>query len=492
MTAIESVYEEAVSDTTFTAVTTTGIYCRPGCGGRPRADHTVPFPLAAAAEAAGFRACLRCRPYRSSDLAGWLTAPELVCRAVQLIVDGAMDEASEDELAARVGVSGRHLRRLFLDHVGATPDQVARSRRAHFARRLLDDTELPIGDVAFAAGFGSVRQMNRVMRDIFRAAPKELRARRRRADRLVADGGLVLRLPFQPPLAWHTMLAFLAPRAIPGVEAVEDETYRRTIVVDGGPGVVEAWPGGDDHLLLRVHLPVWDGLIHIVQRTRRLFDLDADPAEITAALGRDRRIRSLLRETPGVRVPGAWDPFESGVRAILGQQVSVTAATTIAGRVVEKYGRAVPGLEAMGLTHCFPDPNMLATADLGDVGLTGARAAAVRAFAAAVAAGRLNLDRSMPLDRLVGGLTALPGVGDWTAQYLALRLGERDAFPCSDLGLRRALARNGSMPAAREVESKAEPWRPWRGYAAMLLWTAAATRPDPTSHDGHAMVQSTS
>ena len=240
--------------TSYSAVVTTGIYCRPGCGAKPLAENVRTFELAASAEAAGFRACLRCRPYRTAGpvVAG---APELVCRAVQLIIDGALDAGTETSLGARLAVSPRHLRRVFTGQLGVTPDQLARSRRAHFARRLLDDTDLTVADVAFASGFASIRQFNRQMREVFRASPSELRDRRRRADRLAADGGLTMRLPFEPPFDWDAMVAFFAGRAVPGVEAVSGRVYRRTISLDGAPGVLEVHPGGADHLLLRAHLP---------------------------------------------------------------------------------------------------------------------------------------------------------------------------------------------------------------------------------------------
>jgi AraC family transcriptional regulator of adaptative response / DNA-3-methyladenine glycosylase II len=456
----------------LSAVLTTGIYCRPGCSARPRPEHVVTYGTPAAAEAAGFRACLRCRPYRAAGMPRWLDGPELVCRAVQLVLGGALDEAGEDALAARLGVSARHLRRLFDAHVGATPDQLARSRRAHFARRLLDDTDLPIAQVAFAAGFGSVRQMNRVMRDVFRASPQELRARRRRADRLVADGGLDLRLPYRPPLAYGAMLAFFAARATPGIECVDvaASTYRRTILVDGHPGVVEVRPGDEGHLVLRAHLPRWEGLIHLVERARRLFDLDADPAALAPVRRRDPLLRPLVGRVPGLRPAGCWDSFETGVRALLGQQVSVAAATTLAGRVVARWGTPVPGLGLLGLTHLFPPADVLAEADLAAVGMPVRRAEAIRGFAAAVAGGSLSLDPcDGGLEAFVERLCALAGVGPWTAQYLALRLGERDAFPAADLGLRRALG----VPAV-DVEPRAEAWRPWRAYAATYLWASLA------------------
>jgi len=449
----------------FTGVVTTGIYCRPGCSGAPLARNTRPYTSAAAAEAAGFRPCLRCRPDRE-PVPGWVDAPELVCRALRAIADGALDNATEDALAARLGVSGRHLRRLFDVHVGATPAEVARSRRAHFARRLLDDTDLPFANVGTAAGFNSVRQFNRVMKDVFRFTPQELRARRRAPDRLVTDGGLELRMPYRPPLAWRAMLTFLAPRAIPGVETIDLDAgvYRRVVELAAAPGVIEVWDEPERAALrLRVHLPAFDGLVHLLASVRRLFDLDADPTVIDTSLARDRTLRPLVRARRGIRVPGAIDPFEVSVRAILGQQVSVGAATKLAGRVVQRYGAAVPGIGALGLTHLFPDPATLAHADLGVVGLTRARAHAVNALAASVAAGDLELHRGRDLDHTLAELQALPGFGPWTAHYVAMRAcGERDAFPGSDLGLRRAL---GDDPSGR-----AETWRPWRAYAAIQIW----------------------
>lgn len=455
----------------FTGVVTTGIYCRPGCNGNPLPRNTRPYTSAAAAEAAGFRACLRCRPDRE-PVPGWVEAPELVCRALRAIADGALDVATEDALAQRLGVSARHLRRLFDVHVGATPAEAARSRRAHVARRLLDDTDLPLAQVATAAGFNSVRQFNRVMKDVFRFTPQELRARRRAPDRLVTDGGLALRMPYSPPLAWDSMLAFLAPRAIPGVEMidVEEGVYRRVVELDGAPGVIEAWNEPDRNALrLRVHLPTFDGLVHLLASVRRLFDLDADPVAIDTALARDRTLRPMVRARRGVRVPGAIDPFEVSVRAVLGQQISVAGATTLSGRLVSRFGTPVAGISAIGLTHLFPDPAVLAEADLTEVGLTRARARAVSGLAAAVASGDLELHRARDLDHTLAELQALPGFGPWTAHYVAMRAcGERDAFPASDLGLRRIL---GDDPGAR-----AEAWRPWRAYGAIQVWLGPVGR----------------
>jgi AraC family transcriptional regulator, regulatory protein of adaptative response / DNA-3-methyladenine glycosylase II len=454
----------------FSAVVTTGIYCRPGCPASPRPENVTTFPFAAAAEAAGYRACLRCRPYRSPQSLAW-NGPELVCRAVRLILDGALDGGTEAQLGARLGVSARHLRRLFTAHVGVTPDGLARSARTHFARRLLDDTDLTVAEIAFAAGFGSVRQLNRACRDVFRMSPRMLRARRRVADRLVADGGLQLRLPFHGPLDWERMAAYFAARAIPGVEHVEDDVYRRTIVVGGDPGVLELGPGGDDHLVLRAHLPHWEELIHIVERARRIPSLDLDLDEPAGQLAGDPIIGPLLREQPGLRVPGTWDPFETGVRAIIGQQVTVTGANTIAGRLVERLGTPVAGLRRLALTHTFPSPETLAEANLGGLGLTQARTDAIRSYARAVADDVIRLDGSMSLDRLVAAVTAIDGLGPWTAHYLALRLGEPDACPTGDRGLQRAAARHVRRSAAGFGEL-AERWRPWRALAAIHLWLA--------------------
>jgi AraC family transcriptional regulator, regulatory protein of adaptative response / DNA-3-methyladenine glycosylase II len=452
----------------FTGVVTTGIYCRPGCSGAPLARNTRPYTFAAAAEAAGFRPCLRCRPDRE-PAPGWVDAPELVCRALRAIADGALDGATEDALAARLGVSARHLRRLFDVHIGATPAEVARSRRAHFARRLLDDTDLPLAHVGTAAGFNSVRQFNRVMKDVFRYTPQELRARRRVPDRLVTDGGLDLRVPYRPPLAWPAMLAFLGPRAMPGVETIDldNGVYRRVVELGDAPGVIEVSNEPERAALrLRVHLPAFEGLLHLIANVRRHFDLDADPTVIDTALARDRALRPLVRARRGVRVPGAIDPFEVSVRAIVGQQVSVRAATTLAGRLVERFGTPVPGISALGLTHLFPGPASLAEADLTTIGLTRARARTVNALAEAVATGDLVLHRGRDLDHTLAELEALPGFGPWTANYVAMRAcGERDAFPASDLRLRRML---GDDPSAR-----AEAWRPWRAYGAIQVWLGA-------------------
>ena len=460
----------------YSAVVTTGIYCRPGCSGAPKDENVLPFVFPAAAEAHGFRPCLRCRPDTAPGPPSWLAPSELVCRALRLIGQGALDGAGEHDLARRLGVSERHLRRLFDAHVGASPDVVARSRRVHFARRLLIETDLPVAQIGFASGFGSVRQLNRVVKEVFRLSPTELRRRRRRADRLVATAGLDLRLPYRPPLDWEAMTGFLAARATAGVEAVDAGSYRRTVVVDGEPGAIELRrPADSSHLLLRVHSHRVDGLIHVVDQARGIFDVDADPHTIRRHLRRDAALKPLVDRRPGLRVVGAWDGFELGVRAILGQQVSVRGASTLAARMAERLGRPLAGFEHLGLSRLFPTPEVVAGADLSCLGLTSARAATVRALAQAVAGGKVVLDASQGLDGLVASLCQVPGVGRWTAQYIAMRAaGERDAFPSGDLGLRRGLGQ--ACLSERELLLRAEGWRPWRAYAAMHLWVSGSGR----------------
>jgi AraC family transcriptional regulator, regulatory protein of adaptative response / DNA-3-methyladenine glycosylase II len=450
-------------------VVTTGIYCRPGCSAQPLAQHVRKFPVAAAAEAAGFRACLRCRPYRD-PVAVTGIQPELVCRGVRMILDGALDHGTEAGLAGRLGVSGRHLRRLFLTHLGVTPDGLARSARAHFARRLLDDTDLTITEIAFAAGFGSPRQLNRDCRAVFRASPSDLRAKRRRSDRLVADGGLALRLAFNGSLDWEAVLAILGRTAIPGVEHVSDGVYRRTVEIAGDPAVLELSSGDEHHLLLRAHLPHWEGLMHVVQRARGIASLDADVDEPAGQLGRDPIIGPLVRAHPGVRVPGTWDGFETGIRAIVGQTTATADANATVGRLVDRYGTPAAGLGDLGLTHVFPRPDALAEADLSGLGLAPAKESAIHALAAAAADGTVCLDRSVPLARLVDSLTALPGVGASAAHYMALRLGEPDAFPLSDQQVARRLRMH--RDATRAAATTVDRWRPWRALAVTHLWLA--------------------
>jgi AraC family transcriptional regulator of adaptative response / DNA-3-methyladenine glycosylase II len=439
--------------TTFSAVVTTGIYCRPGCGGRPNAENVRTFEHPAAAEAAGFRACLQCRPYRVAGAVPW-NAPEMVCRAVRLIIDGVLDTGTEAELGRRLGLSSRHLRRMFHEHLGLTPDQLARSRRAHFARRMLDDTDLTVADIAFASGFGSLRQFNRTMREVFRSSPQDLRRRRRRADRLATDGGLALRLPVSPDYDWASTVALLAKEAVPGVETVDGNTYRRTITLDGDPGMLEV-RGAADHLVVQAHLPYWEGLIHAVERVRRMLGLGFDIAAAVDHFTADPVLGPLVKARPGLRVQGAWGPFEAAVRIVIDRHHNDTRR--LMGRLVAAHGLPVPGLPH-GLTHAFPAAPTLARADLRAAGLPAKVAGPVARFAEGVAEKRIPLDGSVGLDVLVAALTSVTGIDATTAQRVAMRLGERDAYPAGDPALSDAAA--------------AEGWRPWRALAATHLLVA--------------------
>ena len=460
----------------FTAVRTTGIYCRPVCPARtPKRENCVFLPCAAAAQEAGYRPCLRCRPEASPGTPAWLGTSATVSRGLRLIADGALDEGGVDALAARLGIGARHLRRLFVTHLGATPQSVAHTRRVLFAKKLIDETALPMAQVAFAAGFSSVRRFNTALRDAYGRPPRELRrGRRAAADADALD--LSLRLPYRPPLDFGAFLAFFAPRATPGVESVEGGVYRRTLALGDARGSVEVRADGSAHqLLARVRLDSPAPLIDVTERLRRIFDLGADPEEISTQLRRDRRLTRRLERRPGVRVPGSWDGFELAVRAVLGQQVSVKGATRLAGRLVEAYGEPAPETGDPALSRLFPRADALAEADPARLGIPRARAGAIAALARAVARDELRLDGSADLDESLARLQELPGIGPWTAQLIAMRaLGEPDALPAGDLGLRRGLGRAGDLASAAEVEARAEAWRPWRAYGAMLYWGAGA------------------
>jgi AraC family transcriptional regulator of adaptative response / DNA-3-methyladenine glycosylase II len=462
----------------FTGVTTTGIYCRPVCPApAPKRENVRFFPCAAAAEDAGFRPCLRCRPETAPGTPAWQGTSAVVSRGLRLIHEGALDACAVRELAARLGIGERQLRRLFLQHLGTSPLSLARARRVHFARTLLDETDLPMTEVAFAAGFQSIRQFNHALRARFGESPRRLRARRRSPAASQPDV-LTLRLAYRPPLDWEASLHFLALRATPGVECVEGDVYRRTVELRGTAGALEVANGGDGaHLVLRARLGDPAGLIEAVERVRRIFDLSADPLRIAGDLERGAGpcLRAALRRRPGLRVLGAWDGFELAVRAVLGQQVSVAGASTLCGRLVETFGK--PVALGRGLTHLFPAPDALASADLAAIGIPKTRAQALRALAQAVANGTLHLDAAGGLDDAVSRLCCVPGIGEWTAQYIAMRaFGEPDAFPASDLGLRKALgAEKAALPPA-EVAAMAEAWRPWRAYAAMALWNELSSK----------------
>lgn len=467
----------------FTGVKTTGIYCRPICPVHPPKFQNVSFfACAAAAENAGFRPCRRCHPEVSPGTPAWLGSSAVVSRALRLISDGALDESNVEELALRLGIGSRHLRRLFAEHLGASPAAIARARRVHFAVKLIEETDLPITEIAFSAGFTSIRQFNHAVRSTFKQSPTErrqkygLKKKASMSDNAENSSGLAIRLPYRPPFDWATTLRFLQARATPGVEIVEAASYRRTIEIDGQVGTIELQKDeAEASLLMIVHLPRYDGLIQVVERARRIFDLGADPLPITEHLRRSPILCRSVENTPGLRVPGAWDGFELAVRAVLGQQVSVKGATTLAGRLAQRFGRSLQGHEAAGLTHLFPCPETLIEADLSTIGIPVARAKTVRALARHVHQGEIILDASQGLPSTISRLCAIPGIGHWTANYIAMRaFGETDAFPADDLWLRRALANGGGLPSTAQMTKEAEAWRPWRSYAAMHLWESFA------------------
>ena len=456
----------------FTGVLTTGIYCRPVCPARaPRRENATFFPCAAAAEEAGFRPCLRCRPETAPGTPAWNGSSATVARALRLIEDGALDDGGIDALAGRLGVSSRHLRRLFDEHLGASPISVALTRRLHFARRLLRDTTLPMTEVAFSAGFSSLRRFNDAAQKAWRAAPTAVRRREPSPSR----GTIELTLGYREPFAWNALLGFLRARAIAGIEVIDGDVYRRAIRFGDAAGVVEVRPSSEaPALVLSVPIDFARDLGNISRRARRLFDLDADPAAIAGVLAREPLLSRHVTKKPGLRVPGAWDPFELAIRAILGQQVSVKGASTLAARLVHAIAPAIDTGDAR-LDRVFPSAERLMNARLDRVGLTSARAATIRRFASAVASGELRLEPGSSLDESVEAMTAIEGIGRWTAHYIAMRaLGEPDAFPASDLGIRKALAQGGTLLSERGVTERAEPWRPWRAYAAMWLWGTLA------------------
>ncbi len=459
----------------YTAVKTTGIYCRPICPARtPKLENCLFLPSAGAAHELGFRPCLRCRPESAPGSAGWQGTRSTVSRALRLIAEGGLDTDGVDELADRLGVGARQIRRLFARHLGASPVSVAQAHRILFAKKLLDETALSVGDVALAAGFRSIRRFNEVFRGTYARAPSELR-RARRSD----PAGVSLKLPFSPPYDWPAMIEFLAARAIPGVESVALEEYRRAFRMGPATGhlAVRAVPGAH-HLAATIRTSDVAALPAIVARLRRLFDLDVNAAAVDEHLARDARLSRFVRARPGVRVPGAWDDFELAVRAVVGQQISVAAATTIAGRIAA-FGAPVGGEErAPGASIVFPSAKELAFLSLDGIGLTRARARALQELARAVAEEPRVLEGGDSLEESVGRLLRLPGIGQWTAHYVAMRaLREPDAFPASDLGLVKALAeKEGDRPSPRTVLDTAERWRPFRAYAAMRLWLQGTPR----------------
>ncbi len=467
----------------FVGVRTTGIYCRPICPAvAPKRENVRFFPSAAAAGDAGFRPCLRCRPECAPGTPAWNGTSTTVRRGLRLIADGALDDGDIEQLAERLGVTSRHLRRLFTQHIGASPLAVAHTQRLHFAKRLISDTNLPMAQIAVAAGFGSIRRFNDAFRKSYGRAPRELRREFSMPD--ARDDVLRVNLAYRTPFDWRGLLGFFAGRTTPGVEHIAGDTYLRTVDFDGRACVVECTH--DEHkasVVMKLHGASTDALLQLVQRARDLLDLDAPVDEIDVTLRSDPLLAPLAKTHPGMRVPGAWDGFEITIRAILGQQVSVQAARTIAGRIVDRYGeraelpasfRGSPHADRLG--RLFPTPERLMRARLNNIGIPTSRAATIRGIAAAVAQGDVGFDPAQDIDAFRQRLVRIRGIGDWTAQYVAMRaLKDPDAFPASDLGVLKALAAdNAGRPSARDALVRAETWRPWRAYATLLLWSSLA------------------
>ena len=454
-------------------VLSTGIYCRPSCPARTPLRRNVRFFAgAAAAQRAGLRACRRCRPDAVPGSPDADVRADVVGRALRLIADGVVDREGVSGLAQRLGYSERHLQRLLVAEVGAGALALARAQRAQTARLLVETTALPFAQVAFAAGFASVRQFNDTVREVFGVTPTQLRRdARRRRDTPAAPGVVALRLPYRQPFAAAPLWRFLADRAVPGVEDGDAASYRRSLSLPHGDGVVTLAPARD-HVACHLRLADLRDLAPAVQRCRRLLDLDADVAAVEEVLGADPHLGPLVRARPGLRVPGTVDAAELALRAVLGQQVSVAAARTVAGRLVARYGKPLDAPDG-SLTHRFCDPAALAAADPETLPLPRARASALVRLAAALASAEVVLDPGADRDEAMAALRALPGIGEWTASYIALRgLGDPDVLPAADLALRRAAARLGLPDDTAGLRRAARAWRPWRAYAAEHLWTS--------------------
>ncbi len=462
----------------YTAVSSTGIYCRPVCPAPPPKPANVRYyPSAAAAAAAGYRPCLRCRP-ELSPAACQPDGQQTVQRALELIQTGFLQERSVAALAERVGIGARQLQRLFVASLGAAPLQLYATQRLLQARQLLGETDLPVTDVALASGFNSLRRFN----DAFAAGcgmpPSAIR--RLPAARLdsARGQGHRLRLAYRPPLDFGLMLQFLHRRMIPGIECIRADSYQRVVGPADRPGLLQVRADLRRNEL-QLHLDGVDArhIPRIVYRVRHLFDLDADLRQVHATLATDPLLARGIAQRPGLRVPGGWDGFEVAVRAVLGQQVSVAAATTLARRLVQAHGQPLPGMPD-GLDRLFPAPELLADAPLESIGLPRTRAATLRALARACADGALDFDVGQRLEDFIARCTALPGIGAWTAHYIALRaLGQPDAFPAGDLVLQQMLGTPDKRLTERQAEARSQAWRPWRAYAVLHLWHLSATAP---------------
>ena len=487
----------------FIGVLTTGIYCRPICPVRiPKQDNIQLYRSAAAAATAGFRPCLRCRPESSPGTPAWTGGSWKVTRALEMIERGFLDVSTLSALAAKLFIGERQLGRLFQQHLGAAPSEVAQTRRLHFAKKLIDETDLPLTTLCFAAGFGSVRRFNSALKQTYGKSPRELRARRlTRTNREKvskgsewskgskgskvsigsAVGAIVLTLSYRPPFDWTALLRFLAYRAIPGVEQVTESSYARSFRVINDEGKVDAQGHFIAHFSTdasTVSLSVWidnnAGLQRVVERVRAILDLRADSEIIDSTLTADPRLAKLVARYPGTRVPGCWSGFEVALRAILGQQVTVKAASTLVSRLAMRHGEAYD-CDQEGIDYFFPEAEAIAIADLEGLGIVRARVAAITDVARRIVAGELDIGPNASLEAFVRAFCEIKGIGEWTAHYVAMRaLADPNAFPHSDLILLRAAADTDETLTPRMLKARAEPWQPWRAYAVLLLWRGYA------------------
>lgn len=467
----------------YTAVTSTGIYCRPSCPARtPRPENARFYPSAAAAQASGFRPCRRCLPDATPGSPAWDLNADISGRAMRLIADGTVDREGVAGLAARLGYTSRQLGRILTAQLGAGPLALARARRAQVARTLIEGSDISFGEVAFAAGFGSVRQFNQTIQEVFRLSPSQLRSRHHRGH--PSSGALSVRLAVRTPFNGPALLDFLGQRAVAGVESVGPDWYARTLSLPHGPGTailglrLLAGPGTG---MVPVELRLADlrDLAAATERLRRLLDADADPVAVDAALGTDEILAPLVADSPGLRVPGHVDGFEVAVRAVVGQQISLAAARTVLAGLVAEHGRPVDDElrdthdpRVADLTHLFPEPSALAAVPEETLLMPRRRAVALRALAKAVADGSIVLDRGADRPQVASALLALPGIGPWTVDYLRMRaLGDPDALLATDLGTRQAVGSLGRAWQPSRIASAAQRWRPWRSYAQLHLWT---------------------
>jgi AraC family transcriptional regulator of adaptative response / DNA-3-methyladenine glycosylase II len=467
----------------FVGVTSTGIYCRPICPARtPNQENCQFFPSSAAAQEAGFRACLRCRPEISPELAGWRGTSNTVSRALALIAEGFLDreDCNVETLATRVGMGERQLRRLFEQHLGASPVAVAQTRRVLFAKQLIHDTRLSMAEVAMTSGFGSLRRFNDAFRTLYHRPPMELRRRKMRTTRdSPAVAPVILHISYRPPYDWEAMLAYLRARAIEGMEFVENGVYWRTVSHEGEHGIVAVAHAPDRNALIAtIRFPCVRALQTIVTRVRHLFDVASDVDAITSHLAKDKTLAPLIASRPGLRTPGCWDGFELAIRAVLGQQITVEAARQLAGKLVLLCGDPVRNASDSRLARTFPAARRLAMVDLSKIGMPKSRRATLKALAQAAFANPQLFKPLGSIEESIAQLLAIRGIGEWTAQYIALRaLREPDAFPATDIGiLRGAASLEGVLPTAPQLIQRAEAWRPWRAYAAQYLWTADSSK----------------